>query len=137
MGKPITGGCLCGYIRYFCDGEVGPAGYCHCADCRRTSGSAFGISVRVEAASFHLTNGEVKGFTKAGESGRLVTRYFCPECGSPIYTAPPLHPDVYFLKAGSLDDPSLVEPNRQAWTRSRVDWATIDPDLISFETNRM
>ena len=136
METTATGGCLCGAIRYEYRGEIGAAGYCHCADCRRISGSAFGISVRVKAAGFLIVQGTPKGFTKTGDSGRAVTRYFCPDCGCPLYTAPPLHPDTVFLKAGSLDDPGLVRPDRQAWKRSRVDWAEIEPAIASYETNR-
>jgi len=132
----ITGGCLCGAVRYEYAGEVGAAGYCHCEDCRRTSGSAFGVSVRVAASGFRVTLGQAKSFTKPGDSGRLVTRCFCGDCGSPLYTLPPLHPDVVFIKAGSLDDPSVVVPNRQAWMRSRVEWAEIADGLTSYETNR-
>ena len=137
MTQILTGGCLCGAVRYTYEGEVGPAGYCHCADCRRVSGSAFGISVRVAAAGFSITAGVPKSFTKLGDSGRLVTRFFCGDCGSPLYTLPPLHPEVVFIKAGSLDDPGAVKPNRQAWTRSRVDWAEIDPAITSYETSRI
>lgn len=136
MSATITGGCLCGAVRYEYAGEVGSAGYCHCEDCRRTSGSAFGVSVRVAASGFRITRGQPKSFTKPGDSGRLVTRCFCGDCGSPLYTLPPLHPDVVFIKAGSLDDPSVVVPNRQAWMRSRVDWAEILPELAAYDTNR-
>jgi hypothetical protein len=137
METTATGGCLCGAIRYEYRGEVGSAGYCHCADCRRVSGSAFGVSVRVKAAGFRIIRGTPKGFTKTGDSGRPVTRFFCPDCGCPLYTEPPLHPDTVFLKAGSLDDPTLVKPDRQAWTRSRVSWSAIDSGLASYETNRV
>lgn len=137
MTQSITGGCLCGAIRYAYDGEVGAAGYCHCADCRRVSGAAFGVSVPVMASGFRVTKGMPKGFTKPGDSGRPVTRYFCPDCGSPLYTQPPLHSDRLFLKAGSLDDPGVVKPNRQAWTMSRVDWAKIEPGIASYEKGRI
>lgn len=136
MTQLLTGGCLCGAVRYSYEGEVGPAGYCHCADCRRVSGSAFGISVRVAAAGFSIVAGVPKSFTKPGDSGRPVARFFCGDCGSPLYTLPPLHPEVVFIKAGSLDDSGLVKPNRQAWTRSRVAWAAIDPAIDSHETSR-
>jgi hypothetical protein len=136
MNQTVTGGCLCGAVRYEVAGEIGSAGYCHCEDCRRVSGSAFGVSVRVASADFRIVAGSPKGFTKPGDSGRLVTRFFCPDCGSPLYTQPPLHPDVVFIKAGSLDDPTVVHPNRQAWTRSRVSWSDIDPAIASYETSR-
>jgi hypothetical protein len=137
METTATGGCLCGAIRYEYHGDVGSAGYCHCTDCRRISGSAFGVSVRVKAAGFRIVHGTPKGFTKIGDRGRAVTRFFCPDCGCPLYTEPPLHPDTIFLKAGSLDDPTLVRPDRQAWTRSRVLWSEIDPGLAAYETNRV
>jgi hypothetical protein len=136
MQHIVTGGCLCGGVRYEYSGEVGAAGYCHCADCRHVSGSAFGVSVRAAAAQFRITKGSPKGYTKAGDSGRPVTRYFCPDCGSPLYTEPPLHPEVVFIKAGSLDDPGLVKPDREAWTMSRVDWATIEPGIASYARSR-
>lgn len=136
MTTLVTGGCLCGAVRYEVTGPLGRAGYCHCEDCRRASGSAFGVSVRVAAADFRVVSGTPKAFTKAGDSGRLVTRCFCPDCGSPLYTLPPLHPDIVFIKAGSLDDPTMVRPERQAWMRSRVDWAEIDPGIASYETSR-
>ena len=136
MPELVTGGCLCGAVRYEYAGELGPAGYCHCRDCRRISGSAFGISVRVEAGLFRIVAGAPRAFKKLADSGREVTRCFCPDCGSPLYTLPPSHPDVVFIKAGSLDDPSLVRPNRQAWTISRVDWAEIDPAIASYERSR-
>ena len=93
-------------------------------------------SVRVAAAGFSIARGTPKSFIKQGDSGRPVTRFFCGDCGSPLYTLPPLHPEVVFIKAGSLDDPTLVVPDRQAWTRSRVTWAEIDPAIASYETNR-
>jgi hypothetical protein len=94
------------------------------------------VSLSVESAGFRVTQGTPKAFTKPGDSGRPVTRSFCPDCGSPLFTQPPLHPERLFIKAGSLDDPSMVRPVRQAWTRSRVAWAEIDPQIDSYETNR-
>lgn len=129
MTQIVTGGCLCGSIRYRCDGEIGAANYCHCQDCRRCTGSAFNIGVRVAASGFRIVSGNPKGFTKAGDSGHELTRYFCPECGSPLYTSSPCHPDSLYLKAGSLDDPSLVRPAHQNWMVSRVAWAAIAPGL--------
>ena len=136
MQQILDGGCLCGRVRYSYQGEVGAANYCHCADCRRVSGSAFGVSVPVDASGFHIVEGEPKSFTKQGDSGRPVTRFFCPNCGSPLFTVPPHRPGTYFLKAGSLDDPSVVRPARQSWMRSRVAWASIDSELPAYDKGR-
>jgi hypothetical protein len=128
----IIGGCLCGAIRYEYDGEPGPANYCHCADCRRCTGSAFNIGVRVEAQLFRIVRGSPRSFTKTGDSGNALTRHFCAECGSPLYTSSPRHPEVYYLKAGCLDDPATVRVTHQNWVMSRVPWASISADLPGF-----
>ena len=60
--------------------------------------------MRVRAAEFHIVQGSPRGFTKSGHSGNPLTRYFCPDCGSPLYTASPRHPEFFYIKAGSLDD---------------------------------
>src|ERR1700674_3372951 len=105
VSTKMTGGCLCGGVRYEYDGEIGPANYCHCADCRRCTGSAFNIGVRVAATGFRIVKGSPKSFTKAGDSGNELTRHFCLECGSPLYRSSPGHPEHHYVKAGTLDDP--------------------------------
>jgi hypothetical protein len=136
MGVTMTGGCLCGAVRYVYEGEPGPANYCHCTDCRRRTGSAFNVSVRGEAASLRLLGGSPKGFTKAADSGNELTRFFCPDCGSPLWTAPQRYPGTVFIAAGCIDDPSLVRPKHQSWTDSRVPWAEVAHDLASFARGR-
>lgn len=132
MASKIRGRCLCGRITYEYGGSIGPANYCHCEDCRRCTGSAFNIGVRLDLAEFHITTGTPKGFTKRGESGNELTRHFCPECGSPIYTSAPKHPEHVYVKAGTLDDPNIVKPTHQNWVVSAVSWRQINPDITSF-----
>jgi hypothetical protein len=128
----VTGRCLCGHVTWRYDGEVGPASYCHCADCRRCTGSAFNVGVRLRRADFRVIAGTPRGFTKRGDSGRELTRHFCPECGSPIFTSAPKHPDHVFVKAGSFDDPALVRPAQQNWVASAVAWHRIAADLPGY-----
>lgn len=132
----ITGRCLCGFVVYTYSGIVGLAGYCHCQDCRRRSGSAFGISVRLDRESFRIARGRVKDFTKQADSGTELTRHFCPECGSPIFTSSTRHPLHVYVQAGTLDDPSVVKPIQQSWTSSAVAWSKIDPALATFAKGR-
>ena len=108
--KDIEGGCLCGAIRFAVVGSLAPAAYCHCSDCRKCTGSAFNVSVPVSVDIFNLLSGKPKGFSKTADSGNELTRHFCPECGSPLYTSSPRHPDRVYVKAGSLDDPNVVAP---------------------------
>ena len=118
----VTGACLCGHVKFEYRGEVGPAKFCHCEDCRRCTGSAFNISVRIEEASFTLVKGALKGYAKIADSGNELTRYFCPNCGSPVYTASPVHEGIIYVKAGVFDDASLIAPQGQSWVESAVSW---------------
>lgn len=132
---PITGGCLCGAVRYSIAGEVGPAGYCHCTDCRRVTGSAFNIAAPVRKADFDLT-GELGSHSHPAESGMILTRYFCAACGSPIYGGSPRHPDIVYVRAGTFDDPDVVRPALEAWCSSKVSWAQIPASLQTFAKGR-
>lgn len=132
MAGTITGRCLCGGVAFAYDGVVGPANYCHCEDCRRCTGGPFNIGVRLSRSRFRVTSGVPRGFTKSGDSGQELTRHFCPDCGSPLYTSAPKHPDYVYVKAGVLDDPGVVEPTHQNWIASAVPWRNIPTDLRSF-----
>ena len=132
MAGSIRGRCLCGHIQYEHSGAVGPANYCHCEDCRRCTGSAFSLGVRFDRTEFRIVSGSPRGFKKRGESGTELTRHFCPECGSPLFTSSPKHADYVYVKAGSLDDPLIVHPAHQNWVVSEVPWSQIGSDLARF-----
>ena len=86
MPTSLTGGCACGAIRYACMADPLLALNCHCRDCQRASGTAFAAILRVPAAAFTVTQGEPKFFTVTGDSGNPVSRGFCSECGSPLFS---------------------------------------------------
>ena len=128
----ITGRCLCGRVAYEYSGTVGEAKYCHCEDCRRCTGSAFNVGVRLRLAEFRITAGDPRSFTKSGDSGRELTRHFCSDCGSPLFTSAPRHPEHVYVKAGTLDDPTIIEPAHENWVASAVHWRQIGPEVRSF-----
>ncbi len=133
----VSGGCLCGYIRYEYFGQLGPSSYCYCSDCRKETGSAFSVLIRLEEKHFKITTGNnIKSFMKAGGSGNQISRNFCPNCGSSIFSKPELHPGYIWVRAGTLDDPSLVDPVHQSWTDSKVKWSEIPKNLKSFKKSR-
>jgi hypothetical protein len=133
----LSGGCLCGTVKYKYSGQFGPANYCHCRDCRRVTGSAFNVGIRLDASGLRVIAGQVKGFTKIGSSGNVITREFCLQCGSPLFTRTPTKPEIVWVKAGSVDQPELIEPAYQIWTNSQVLWAHIPPELPSYCENRV
>ena len=84
MTAPYTGGCQCRSVRYVLTTEPIRVGACHCKECQRQSGSAFGMAMLVKKDSLTVT-GPTKQFTRVADSGNEVTGVFCPECGVRIY----------------------------------------------------
>ncbi len=132
MENDLSGGCLCGKIRYRIPGGAKPATYCHCSDCRKTTGSAFNIGVRVEANSLTVVSGQVKAYARIADSGNTITREFCSDCGSPLFTKMDVYPQFVWIKAGTLEQPELVNPTHQIWMDSSVSWSRIADNLPSF-----
>jgi hypothetical protein len=137
MNKKLRGGCLCGFVRYEYDGEVGPSSYCHCDDCKRATGGPYTVGMLSEVGKLRILNGKVKGYTTIADSGSKVTREFCPKCGSPLFTRAEKCPDRVFIKAGSLDEPEVVSPSFQTWTERAVSWAYLDKSLIGYHKGEL
>jgi hypothetical protein len=129
MEAILRGECLCGAVRYECTGNPEDASYCHCDDCKKATGGPYTVGVLVKAVDLRMISGQVKGYTTIADSGRKITREFCPECGSPLFTRAEKYPDLVFLKAGCLDEPELIKPSCQIWTKRAVPWAYIDEKL--------
>ncbi|WP_442892589.1 GFA family protein [Ensifer sp. CCNWLY38] len=136
MSEKITDTCLCGAVRISCGEPAGAGGYCHCEDCRKSTGSAFGVNIPFEASEFRIISGEIRSFTKTADSGNDLTRHFCPNCGSPLFGTSPQHPGRIYVRAGIIDQPSLVRPASQTWCESKVEWSAIDPRLPSYPEGR-
>lgn len=133
MSEPLTGGCLCGEIRYEVDWPVEPLAACYCADCRRMTSAGGSINAVVPADAFRLTKGRTKVFTKTADSGHALHRHFCGDCGSWIYNPMGGDPERLVLKAGAFDRQEGMTLTVNLWTGSRAPWALIDASLTSRE----
>ncbi|MEQ8398818.1 GFA family protein [Thalassobaculum sp.] len=131
MSSKLTGGCLCGSVRYHSPAEPVLTAHCHCADCRRSSGTGHCTHVVMPEAGFTVT-GEVRFFDRPADSGNLVRRGFCPACGSPIYSTNSMMPDKVFIRASSLDDPELAKPAMSVYASRAPSWDAVDPALPAF-----
>jgi hypothetical protein len=122
MGK-LDGRCLCGAVSYTSDAEPVGAAVCHCRNCQRHSGTAFSFVVLVPAQSLAVTGDALASFAQAGdEHDEPTTRWFCTGCGSPLWSESPLAPGMRLIRAGTLDDPSWLEPQYEVYTESRLPW---------------
>lgn len=127
----ITGGCLCGAVRYEITGTIGPVIYCHCSQCRRASGSAFAAnaSVRSEYLTFISGRDAIREF----ESSPGKFRGFCSECGSPLYSRREAVPDAFRIRLGTLDGDPERRSVAHIWVGSKAPWFEITDDIARFE----
>ena len=130
--KAITGGCLCGAVRYEADGEATYAGLCYCGDCRKASGGG-SIGFMSFPASAVRFSCPARPFGSQALRG-VATRNFCPTCGGLVFGGVVGESDTHTIYAGSLDDASRFRPTMAIFNRSRPAWAPLPPGLDVFET---
>jgi hypothetical protein len=106
----LTGGCLCGAVRYECAAEPLFSGNCHCRDCHKATGSAYVPAFAVPVGSVQIT-GDVKYFESPADNGNTFSRGFCPTCGGRVLGKTSGFPQFILITAGSLEDPSRFKPS--------------------------
>ena len=125
---PITGGCLCGAVRYSANAEPIVTRQCWCRTCQYIGAGSSTVNVAFETKHVAIT-GELKRYASKADSGNILQRGFCSVCGTPVTSQAEVRPHLIFLRAGTLDDSSIVSVAMNIWTRSAPHWAHIDPDL--------
>ena len=126
----IKGSCLCEAVQYQIDGKLGPAMMCHCAKCRKASGSAYAVNTVVSTADFHLLSGENQ--LTEYESTPGVFRAFCNQCGSPLFSRRSATPDYIRLRMGTLDTPVDIKPDAHIFVASKAPWDIIHDALPQY-----
>lgn len=121
--NPLTGGCLCGDVRFEASGQPYRVGICHCLDCRKHHGALF------HASAIFPEN----AVTVSGKTGTYQGREFCPRCGSPVLAR---SGDEIEVNVGSLDEPNLFKPTYELWTIRREAWFPALPLAHHYERDR-
>jgi len=136
MSVEITGGCLCGKIRYTVSQPVQNVIVCHCTNCQKASGTGASHNTVVPTSAVTFTSGEPKFFADTAKSGNTLYRYFCGDCGSPIYSQRAKVPEMMVLKVGSLDDTDAMKLIMNIWTNSARPWVHIESTTECHPENR-
>ena len=140
--EPITGGCLCGAIRYEVTGPEIDAGFCHCRMCQRFSGGPVIAWASFPREALQFTQGEPKyhrssqGGPKYYESSPIAERGFCSNCGSSL-TYRGLIPqlsDWIFVCVGCFDHPETFAPTWHLGIESQMPWLDVHDDLPRVRT---
>ena len=132
MNSATEGGCSCGAVRYRLTSEPLFVHCCHCLNCQRQTGSAFVINVLIEAERVELVAGDPRPVDVPRDDGSVQRIYRCPTCHVAVFSEYG-RPHVRFVRAGTLDDPSGVEPDVHIYTRSKVPWVALPESVPAFE----
>ena len=133
MAASMTGGCACGAIRYECSGGPLIALHCYCRDCQRSGGVAMSSAMGMPKDNVKILKGEARYYDVVGESGKIVSRGFCANCGSPLFIKLESSPARLGIKAGSLDAPDQFKPTMNIYMSSAPKWAPMAEGLQKFQ----
>lgn len=121
---PITGGCLCGAVRYEASELPLDSAYCHCKMCQRWMGAPVSAAVGFRTAALRITRGAPKFY----QSSPNVDRGFCSDCGSSLFVRYP-EIDEFWVMTGTLDDAKNAPPQRHVGIESQLPWLVLADDL--------
>jgi hypothetical protein len=126
-GPLITGGCLCGGVRFELTARPTHAGYCHCTRCQRRTGTAASAQARIDGRTFRLVAGEhlVKAWRHA-DGG--FEKCFCSECGAHLFSRNPDDRTQMSIRMSAFDEDPGVRPSFRQFTAYAAAWEPIPED---------
>jgi len=123
--------CACGKLVARTSGEPVIVSVCHCFDCQRRTGSAFGAAAFFDRSRVRF-GGDEKTFTRTVPEGRTVTNHFCPECGGTLYWEAEGRPGIVGIALGMFEASSLASlppPARSVYEDRKHSWFSFDVAL--------
>jgi adenylate cyclase len=126
-GSMITGGCLCGSIRFEISAPPISTGYCHCSICQKFTGSSMSTWTAFPASTVQFLGAEPRYFA----TSPIAERGFCPKCGSSMTyrLIQPKKAAYLVLMTPTLDDPRKHAPAAHSGIESKMPWIEILDDL--------
>jgi len=135
MDAPMTGGCLCGGVRFEVTEPLVSASYCHCTRCQRRTGTAASAQARVAPGSLRVTSGEelIRAYDP-GDGGFL--KLFCSQCGSALWSKSPEDPKVMSVRLGAFDSDPGIRPAYRQFVAYAADWEPLPDDGLARYSDR-
>jgi hypothetical protein len=122
----MTGGCLCGSVRFEVSGPILSAGYCHCTHCQKRTGTGSSANCRVGQADFRLTEGaELLGSFQPPTG---VPKLFCSRCGSALFSGDPFSDREVAIRLGAFDVDPGIRPQYRQFVDSAAAWEPVPDD---------
>jgi hypothetical protein len=128
----ITGGCLCGAVRYRASAPPIATRICWCRVCQKLGAGSGTVNVGFASDSVAF-EGALTDYVSVAESGTVMHRGFCPACGTPVTSQAETRRHQIFVRAGTLDDPEVARPGATIWVAEAPSWACISAELPRVE----
>jgi hypothetical protein len=129
---PREGGCSCGAVRYRLTSDPLFVHCCHCLNCQRQTGSAFVINLLIEADRVEILAGEPQPVDVPRDDGSAQPIFRCSRCQTALYSRYGQRA-LFFVRAGTLDEPASVSPDVHIFTRSKLPWVALPEGVPSFD----
>lgn len=129
MSTPLTGGCLCGAVRFELTEPPKLATYCHCTRCQRRTGTAASAQAIIVPGSLRWLAGEDDLRYWWPEDG--AGKGFCPSCGAHIGSKRPDADDLATIRMGAFDTDPGLRPSLRQWVGSAASWEAIPDDGLT------
>ena len=123
---PLTGGCMCGAVRFELTEAPLSAGYCHCTRCQRRTGTDRSIALNAAPGSFRVTEGE--GHVRVYSPLTGFEKAFCADCGSALFSRDPSDHEVISVRMGATDSDPGIRPSYHQFVADAAPWETIPAD---------
>ena len=122
-----TGSCLCGAVRYEIEGSLRSVVYCHCEQCRKTSGH-FVAATACDPDDLKIVSGAGPSWYR---SSAVAQRGFCSTCGSSLFWRPE-HGEYMAIMAGAIDAPTGLVSREHIYTDYASDYYSLADGLPQF-----
>jgi len=129
----FDGGCACGAVRYRLTSRPMIVHCCHCLDCQKQTGGAFAVNALIETARIEMLAGAPTPIAMPTDSGRPHLIHRCPTCQVALWSDYGGRPYLRFVRATTLDDPHALAPDVHIFTRSKMPWVGLPPEVPAFE----
>ena len=126
----LTGGCMCGDVRFEVTEPLVSAGYCHCTRCQRRTGTAAAVSARIAPGSLRTKQGEelIQGYDPGGGG---FHKFFCSACGSALWSRHPTDHDAISIRLGAFDGDPGIRPSYRQFVAYAAPWEPLPDDGLT------
>jgi hypothetical protein len=132
----FSGSCSCGAVKYRLSSAPMFVHCCHCLDCQRQTGSAFVLNALIEADRVQLLQGDTRGFVQPTGSGRPHIIHRCADCGTALWSNYGGREEIRFVRVGTLEQPSALQPDLHIYTRSKQPFVKLPGEGVGATTGK-